>query len=154
MTKEGFVNGWKALGADTLAKQKTYLNGQIKQLRTDQALFKRVYKHTFIFAKEKGTRALDKDAAIVYWSMLFSAPGTPWVTGTTNWIDLWTEYLNVKWSKSINKDMWNQTFEFYSKTMQDEAMSFWSEESAWPGVIDEFVAFVKEKRSGDTMETD
>jgi DCN1-like protein 1/2 len=52
--------------------------------------------------------------------------------------------------------MWNQTFEFFQKTMQDETLSFWSEDGAWPGVIDEFVAFIKEKRGDlpDTMETD
>jgi DCN1-like protein 1/2 len=35
-------------------------------------------------------------------------------------------------------------------------LSFWSEDGAWPGVIDEFVAYVKEKRgdNANTMETD
>ena len=27
-------------------------------------------------------------------------------------------------------------------------MSWWSEDSAWPGVIDQFVEYVKEKREG------
>jgi len=55
--------------------------------------------------------------------------------------------------------MWNQTFEFYLKTLEDETLSFWSEDSAWPGVIDEFVVYVKEKRGDvadvpESMETD
>lgn len=66
---------------------------------------------------------------------------------------MWLEFLKAKYTKSVNKDMWNQTLEFFLKVMQDESLSFWSEDGAWPGVIDEFVAYVKAKR-GDTMETD
>ena len=54
--------------------------------------------------------------------------------------------------------MWNQTLEFFAKSKDDETMSFWSEEGAWPSVIDDFVIWVREKRSGgpvaDNMETD
>jgi DCN1-like protein 1/2 len=114
-------------------------------------LFKRVYKHAFICSKEKGQKALPLDNALVYWEILFSPPGRPWVAGSTNWIQLWTEFLTLKWTKSVNKDMWNQTYEFYRKSVADESLSFWSEDGAWPGVIDDFVAYVKAKR-GDVPE--
>jgi len=142
--------------ADTIAKQKSYVAGQIKLLSTDIALFKRVYRHTFICSKEKGQKALPLENALVYWELLFSPPGRLWVTASTDWFQLWREFLQAKWTKSVNKDMWNQTFEFFQKTMQDETLSFWSEDGAWPGVIDEFVAYVKEKRgsSPESMETD
>jgi len=142
--------------ADTITKQKAYLAGQIKQLSSDMTLFKRVYRHTFIFAKEKDQKALPKDTAVVYWDLLFKSPGKPWVTSSTNWIEMWIEFLGAKWNKSVNKDMWNQTFEFFLKTMEDETLGFWSEDGAWPGVIDDFVAYVKEKRGDvpDSMETD
>lgn len=123
------------------------------------ALFKKVYRHTFICSKEEGQKALALDNAIVYWEMVFNDPGKKWVTGTTvktDWTALWVEFLRANWTKTVNKDMWNQTFEFFQKTMQDETLSFWSEDGAWPGVIDDFVAWVKEKRGDlpDTMETD
>lgn len=90
--------------------------------------------------------------------MLFSGPGMRWASDTTNWLELWLEFLEAKWTKSVNKDMWNQVFEFFIKSMQDETMSFWSEDGAWPSVIDDFVVWVKEKRgvgpAGDKMETD
>jgi len=119
-------------------------------------LLKRVYRYTFVCSKEKGQKALPLENALVYWELIFNSPGKPWVTASTNWIDLWGEFLRAKWTKSVNKDMWNQTFEFFLKTMQDETLSFWSEDSAWPGVIDEFVAYVKEKRGDvpESMETD
>ncbi len=142
--------------ADTIPKQKTYVAGQIKQLSTDMVLFKKVYKHVFVCAKEKGQKALPLDNAIVYWTLLFSFPGMEWATATTNWIKLWVEFLNTKWTKSVNKDMWNQTAHFFEKTMEDDTLSFWSEDGAWPGVIDQFVEYVKKERgdTADTMETD
>ncbi|KAE8450917.1 hypothetical protein EG329_005357 [Mollisiaceae sp. DMI_Dod_QoI] len=156
MSKQGFIDGWSAVGADTLGKQKSYVAGQIKNLRSDIALFKRVYRHTFICAKDKGQKALPLENALVYWELLFSSPGKSWVTPSTNWADLWMEFLKAKWTKSVNKDMWNQTFVFFEKTMEDESLSFWSEDGAWPGVIDDFVVYAKEKRGDvpDTMETD
>ena len=125
-------------------------------MKTDMLLFKRVYRHAFICSKEKGQKALSLENALVYWEMLFGPSGKPWITSSTNWIELWLGFLNAKWTKSVNKDMWNQTFEFFQKSLQDESMSFWSEDGAWPGVIDDFVAYAKEKRGDvpESMETD
>lgn len=39
--------------------------------------------------------------------------------------------------------MWEQLFNFAEKSLQDETLGFWSEDAAWPGVIDEFVEWVK-----------
>ena len=125
-------------------------------MKTDMVLFKRVYRHAFICSKEKGQKALALENALVYWEMLFGPSGKLWVTPSTNWIEMWLEFLKAKWTKSVNKDMWNQTFEFFQKSLQDESLSFWSEDGAWPGVIDDFVAYTKEKRGDvpESMETD
>jgi len=156
MSKEGFVDGWKSAGAETISKQKSYVAGQTRQLATDMALFKKVYRHTFNLAKEKGQKAIALETAFVFWDLLFTSPGKPWVTKSTDYLSLWKEFLSANWTKTVNKDMWNQTYEFFLKSVQDETLGFWSEDGAWPGVIDEFVAYAKEKR-GDvpvTMETD
>ena len=44
--------------------------------------------------------------------------------------------------------MWDQTLLFVMKSLEDEGMGWWNEEGSWPGVIDEFVAFVRGKREG------
>ena len=44
--------------------------------------------------------------------------------------------------------MWDQTGIFATKSKEDESMAWWSEDGAWPGVLDEFVGFVREKRPG------
>jgi DCN1-like protein 1/2 len=46
---------------------------------------------------------------------------------------------------------------FATKTMEDETLSFWSEEQAWPGLIDDFVVWSREKgiaaaKNGESME--
>lgn len=68
----------------------------------------------------------------------------------------WIDYLEEKWKKSISQDMWDQTGVFVSKSLEDESMGWWSEDGAWPGVLDEFVVYVKERRaksgSGSEME--
>lgn len=50
---------------------------------------------------------------------------------------------------------------FVQKSQGDESMSWWSEDGAWPGVLDDFVGYVKEKRgtpvvaaSGDGMDVE
>lgn len=78
------------------------------------------------------------------------------ITASTNWCELYLGYLKTNFTKDVNKDMWNMTFEFFLKTMQDESLSFWTENSSWPNAIDEFVVYAKTKR-GDAingMETD
>lgn len=44
--------------------------------------------------------------------------------------------------------MWDQLYTFWSKTVEDESLEWWSEDGAWPSVIDDFVAFVREEKRG------
>lgn len=142
--------------SDSLPKQRQWIGEQIKSLITDPAYFKRLYRWTFGFAKENSQKALSLDTAIVYWGVLFSSPGPTLHISSINWLDEYTGYLREKWNKSVNKDMWNQTLEFFIKALVDESLSFWSEDGAWPGVIDDFVAHINQKRaaSPEKMEVD
>ena len=91
---------------------------------------------------------------MIYWGMLFSPPGMEWKTPNHDWLDLWKTFLGEKWTRSVNKDMWNMTLEFALKSMSDESLSFWSEDGAWPSVIDDFVAWCKQKGIGKTESMD
>lgn len=133
------------------ASQQQTIRSRVTQLGTDPAYFKKVYRHTFVACKEPEQRALSLENALVFWEMIFSPPGRPWQTANHDWLKLWKEFLGEKWTRSVNKDMWNQTLEFASKTMDDETLGFWSEDGAWPGVIDDFVAWY---RARDAMDTD
>jgi DCN1-like protein 1/2 len=122
-----------------------------------RATFKNIYKHTFKLAKVPEQKAVGLEMASEYWRLLFTKPSLEWSTASTPWLEWWIEFLTEKYKKSVNKDLWDQTLVFAEKTLADEGMSFWSEDSAWPGVIDEFVEYVKtDKRGGqgvgDAME--
>lgn len=43
-------------------------------------------------------------------------------------------------------------FEFRKRSMEDESLNWWDPEGAWPGVLDEFVVWVRNKR--EQMKTD
>jgi DCN1-like protein 1/2 len=114
--------------------------------------FKSIYKHTFLLARQSGQKAVALEAATEYWRLLLTSPSLEWSTSSTPWLEWWIEFLQEKYKKSVNKDMWDQTLVFAEKTLADENLSFWSEDSAWPGVIDEFVEYVKtDKRAGQSV---
>jgi len=145
ITKQGFVEGWKKARCEDTKKQAAFVKGEIKRLSTDIALFKRVYKHAFIAGREKDQKALSLDNALTFWGTLFAEPGWRWVGQNHDWLALWKEFLGEKWTRSVNKDMWNMTLEFALKSVDDESLSFWSEDGAWPSVIDDFVEWCKAK---------
>lgn len=128
----------------------------ISSLSTDSALFRDVYRHAFIAGRERDQKSLALDNAMIYWGMLFTSPGMAWKTKNHDWLELWKTFLNEKWTRSVNKDMWNMTLEFALKSKSDETLSFWSENGAWPSVIDDFVAWCREQGIGkaESMDVD
>ncbi|KAB2581326.1 Defective in cullin neddylation protein 1 [Lasiodiplodia theobromae] len=157
ITRKGFVDGWAARQADSIDKQKA----AVSQLRSalsspsSRNILKRVYKHTFVIARPPGQKAIPLEQAIEYWKLLYSPTGLNWSSEATPWLDWWLEFLESKWKRTVNKDMWDQLFNFAEKSLEDETLSFWSEDGAWPGVIDEFVDWARtEKGRGAKQEDD
>ena len=155
LTRDGFIAGWRTLSppnsaADTIAKQTPIALGLRQSLRADNELWERVYKHTFILARQPGQRAVQLELAAEYWRLLFGEGGWQWKSDNggqmTPWLEWYLEHLSTNWKKSVNKDLWEQTAKFARKSVDDPSMDWWSEEGAWPGVLDEFVNFVKGKR--------
>lgn len=149
LERKGFTSGWTPLNATTIASQRSSCKSLSKQITQPDGRdrFRRVYKHTFQLALPTNTRTVPLEDAVEYWKLLFGTQGVKWNTETSSWLDWWLEYLPAHWKKAVNKDMWNQTLAFAEKSLEDESMVWWSEDSAWPGVIDEFVAWVQNKRS-------
>ncbi|KAI5205246.1 hypothetical protein AUEXF2481DRAFT_9266 [Aureobasidium subglaciale EXF-2481] len=157
LTRTEFVDNLAALGINDVKKMRDTVEQRRAKLADPsfRPTFKSIYKHTFILARQPGQKAVALEAATEYWNLLFTSPSLDWSSPSTPWLDWWKEFLETKYKKSVNKDMWDQTLVFAEKTLDDEALSFWSEDSAWPGVIDEFVEYVKtEKRAGDAMDVE
>ncbi|KAK6448955.1 hypothetical protein FP744_10005205 [Trichoderma asperellum] len=156
ITRAGFIDGWKASGAGASHQEHaSHVRKLISDLSSDSALFKKVYRYAFVAGREKDQKSLGLENALIYWSMLFSAPGMAW-KGKHDWLELWKTFLGEKWTRSVNRDMWNMILEFALKTKKDESLSFWSEDGAWPSVIDDFVEWCKQKGIGktETMDVD
>jgi len=162
--RDPFISGWRSISTsrkqyDTPASQAQYLDVIRKKLSTDTAYFKQVYRYAFKLAKPEGQRSVPMDSAIDFWNMFFrqGKGGIDWNTSSTNWLDLWCEFYESKSKRPVNKDLWNMVGELVLKTREPdgESLSWWTEDGAWPMAIDDFVAFVKEKRKtdGDSMDT-
>ncbi|KAI0597612.1 Cullin binding-domain-containing protein [Biscogniauxia sp. FL1348] len=150
--RAGFVKGWAEAGVEPkLEVQQAHFKRLVDAMPRDRELFRRVYRYAFVVGKEGDQRALSLENSLIYWEMLFKKPGQAWVGRGTgvNWLNEWTTYLRENWTRSVNRDMWNQTLEFALKSMEDESLSFWNEDGAWPGVIDDFVAWYRRKSEMD-----
>ncbi|POR33397.1 Defective in cullin neddylation protein, partial [Tolypocladium paradoxum] len=163
ITHKGYVDGWKVTGAKanpdcrvgaTHQEHAAHIRKLISSLSTDSALFKKVYRHAFVAGRERDQKSLALDNAMIYWGMLFTSPGMAWKTKNHDWLELWKTFLNEKWTRSVNKDMWNMTLEFALKAKSDESLSFWSENGAWPSVIDDFVEWCREQGIGKSESMD
>lgn len=103
----------------------------------------------------QGQRNLQFDIAVEQWRLFFSAgSGVEWNTASTPWLDWWIEFLEEekKGKRPVNRDLWEQVEVFMRKTHEDEDFGWWSADGAWPGALDEFVAWVQKKRSRDGVE--
>ncbi|KAL2826591.1 Cullin binding-domain-containing protein [Aspergillus cavernicola] len=147
-TRDEFLNGWRSVGCDTLAKMSTHASNLRARLPTEPDLFRRVYRFTFPLCLVQGQRNLQFEIAVEQWSLFFTTPkgGVAWNTRTTPWLDLWIEFLEGRGKRPVNKDLWQQAEVFMRKSHQDEEFGWWSEDGAWPGALDDFVAWVREKR--------
>ncbi|KAK3358494.1 Cullin binding-domain-containing protein [Lasiosphaeria ovina] len=174
ISRDGFVAGWSKLALETdrslrvpvdISAHKRHVQSCIEKLPHDPSYFKQVYQRVFFVGKEPQVKAMDTPVAFVFWETLLGPELHPWKTPNIDWLRLWKTFIDEVWrieedkyKRGVNKDMWNQTLEFANKTMTDETLSFWSENQAWPGIIDDFVAwcqrggFVATKKDG--MEVD
>ncbi|KAI9891482.1 MAG: Scaffold-type E3 ligase [Vezdaea aestivalis] len=148
-SRQDFVAGWSKLSAETLQKQREATKSLRKTMSTNPDAFKQVYRHTFLLARPLGQKSASLDMAVEFWKTLFSNQGGyGWSSAETPWLEYWVEFVEGKWKRSINKDMWNMLLEFAKKTKEDEDFGWWDEGGAWPGSMDEFVGYVKKRREG------
>lgn len=124
-----------------------------RTLPTSPEAFTRLYQHTFQLLRANALqKAITVEMATGYWNLLFTSALSPikWTSQSSPWLDWWLEYITNEYKRSINKDVWNQTLKFAQATLQDPTLSFWNEEASWPSVVDDFVAWVKKEKRGET----
>ncbi|KAL2221981.1 Cullin binding-domain-containing protein [Thermoascus aurantiacus ATCC 26904] len=157
-TREGFVEGWKTAGCDSIPKMIEYVAALRTRIPAQPDLFRRVYRYAFPLCRLQGQRNLQFDIATEQWRLFFTTKngGIQWNTQTTPWLDWWIEFLEGRGKKPVNKDLWEQVEVFMRKTHEDENFGWWSADGAWPGALDDFVVWVQGKRGnrGEAMEVE
>ncbi|RMJ23537.1 hypothetical protein PHISP_05601 [Aspergillus sp. HF37] len=153
-TREGFVNGWKAVGADNTKKMTEVAQDLRARTPTDPQTFRRVYRYAFALCRLAGQRNLQFEIAADQWRLFFTPHngGAQWNTATTPWLDWWIEFLDERGKRPVNKDLWEQVEVFMRRTREDEGFGWWSPDGAWPGALDDFVGWVQGRRKQDQME--
>jgi DCN1-like protein 1/2 len=171
-TREGFVNGWKAVGyapwslcygpiqytnntrADNTKKMTEVAQDLRERTPTDPQTFRRVYRYAFALCRLAGQRNLQFEIAADQWRLFFTPHngGVQWNTATTPWLDWWIEFLEERGKRPVNKDLWEQVEVFMRRTREDEGFGWWSPDGAWPGALDDFVGWVQGRRKQDKME--
>ncbi|KAL2272048.1 hypothetical protein VTJ83DRAFT_1419 [Remersonia thermophila] len=178
ITRSGFVEGWAKVAAETggavaadWSSQQRHIRSRIAAVSSDPNYFKTLYDFAFRVGREPGQKALDMGYALAFWSVLLAPTMNSWRSARVDWLSAWSDFLKekygvvrsggdddeevVEYKRTVSRDLWSQTRLFAAKTLQDETLGFWSEDQAWPGMIDEFVVWAKEKGKvpqGDRME--
>lgn len=157
-TRQSFLEGWRNIRCDSIAKMMTHASQLREQIRTNRDLFRRVYRYAFPLCRLQGQRNLQFEIAAEQWRLFLTSEngGIEWNTPTTPWLDWWIEFLEERGKRPVNKDLWEQVEVFMRKTDEDEAFSWWSADGAWPGAIDDFVVWVQVRRGkgGEQMDVE
>ncbi|GAA98918.1 uncharacterized protein L969DRAFT_539193 [Mixia osmundae IAM 14324] len=148
--RKGYLEGWKALGKETIAQQKAYIPSLRDEMSRDMHLYRRIYSFTFDYAKVEGGRVMALETAIELWQLLlplapahFFEPHSMFrplqgSTDMTQGLQAWTTYLTEKTkNRPISKDVWSQFLDFAS--ICDAKCESYEDDGAWPGLIDDFV---------------
>lgn len=119
--KQSWISGWSGVGADTLDKQKDYVNSTPDKLSQDKEFFTKVYSHTFELGKAQGARILTFDDAKAYWNILLAphlpdsvdTQGSPSLNNDNNEpcqftkqnLEFWFDFLEQQ-KVAVTKDTW------------------------------------------------
>ncbi|KAI5290237.1 Scaffold-type E3 ligase [Ascosphaera aggregata] len=147
--RDKFIEGWQSVpGISTIESMRNHAQMLRSRILQEPTLYRRIYKYTFPVSRMPPARTLPLEIAVDQWQLLFTSEkgGINMNTYTTPWLDLWLEFVKTKHNRPINKDLWEQIEVFLESAKNDETLDWHSEDGAWPGAIDDFVVFVREKR--------
>nr|XP_023654408.1 DCN1-like protein 3 [Paramormyrops kingsleyae]XP_023654409.1 DCN1-like protein 3 [Paramormyrops kingsleyae] len=140
-TRKEFVDGCRALGADSLEGIMSRLPELQEEVRAEEN-FKDLYRFTFQFGldAEQGQRSLQRDMAVALWRLVFTQD-VPALLPC--WLHFLTE--NPAGIRGVSRDTWNMFLNFTQAVGPD--LSNYSEDEAWPSLFDTFVEWEAERRS-------
>ena len=136
-TSDEWVTGMRALRVDSLPSLTKALSQLKSKLNSDPEYAKKVYRFTFGYALEAGTRNISKEDALALWELLLSPRGWPLYA---EWISFVQEHMP---GRSISRDTWNMVWDLAHSVKPD--LSDYDVGGAWPVAIDDFVDLQRKK---------
>lgn len=108
-------------------------------MKQAMANFKSYYGFAFSFAldKEKGERVLPLEVAMGMWQLVFANDKHP-----SKHLPSFFEFLQQSSVRGITRDTWDLYLTFTEQV--DSSCSNYSDEEAWPSLLDEYVEYVHE----------
>lgn len=137
-TRSEFIQGCRTLRADSINAIKTKFPELLREVQTDDAMFKDLYRYTFGFGldTEGGQRTLPCEIAIPLWKLVFHYRQPPI-------LDRWCNFLTENQVKGISRDTW-QMFLHFVEVIGDN-LSNYDDNEAWPSLFDDFVEYENER---------
>jgi len=133
-----------SLGIDSVPKLRNCIRTEQTKVESDEYTFERFYlSFLYPFCLEPGQKSMSIDLALPLWELVL-APRRKVAKD-------FVAYLNAcpgKY-KGVTKDLWKQLYNFSNEVELSEDQSElvnYSEESAWPTILDEYAAWVNRGR--------
>jgi len=130
-----FVDGFAALSIDSIDRIKQELQTLKKSLE-NKATFKEFYGWLFSFIKDEEERkVLEVDPALEMMQLVLQ--------NQFPLLDKYIVFVKESKTKGITEDVWTQTLEFAREVKPH--LSNYDPDGAWPGLLDDFVTWIREK---------
>lgn len=139
-TQIEWTKGLTELQCDTVSKVQSKLD-YLRNILNDPNVFKSVYRYAYDFARDKDQRSMDIETAKAMLQLLL---GKLWILYPE-----FAQFLQQSKYKVINKDQWCNILEF-SRTI-DPNLTNYDIDGAWPVLLDEFVEWLRHKRSSESQ---
>jgi len=147
-TRQEFLQGCKALKADSCKGIQSRLPDVASQLATNPEMFKDLYRFTFKFGLDStsGQRILPIEMAVSLWLLVFSQSEPPILK---KWLHFLEKHPQVR---GIPKDTWNMFLNFINTVGND--LTQYDDTEAWPSLFDDFVEFENDQlnQNSSTMQ--
>lgn len=127
-TLQEWLQGMSELQCDSIDKLRSKLD-YLRNLTSDTATFKGIFRFAYDFAREKSQRTLDMETAVAMLALLL---GNRWPL-----FSQFHQFLEQSKYKVMNRDQWFNILEFSRHIAAD--LSNYDEDGAWPVLLDEFV---------------
>lgn len=133
-----FIEGWTKVGVSTLDQMNEYIERTSALFSSDDQTFLEIYRFTFGFSLDRNEKQLPLEEAVDLWRLLLASGHGE---GFYSWL------VKESGRKTIRKDEWNMVPGFLALGDGPQLVENYSEEDAWPLLMDEYVEYLAQSYS-------